>query len=59
MAPTNPVGAGANQRDCETGIPTIAHHHDFAWERKRFWLMKQRLFGGRISRSPIYPACGD
>jgi glycosyltransferase involved in cell wall biosynthesis len=20
----------------ETGIPTIAHHHDFAWERQRF-----------------------
>jgi glycosyltransferase involved in cell wall biosynthesis len=20
----------------ETGIPTIAHHHDFAWERERF-----------------------
>ena len=21
----------------ETGIPAIAHHHDFAWERGRFW----------------------
>jgi glycosyltransferase involved in cell wall biosynthesis len=21
----------------ETGIPTIGHHHDFAWERARFW----------------------
>ena len=20
----------------ETGIPTIAHHHDFSWERKRY-----------------------
>ena len=20
----------------ETGIPAIAHHHDFAWERERF-----------------------
>jgi glycosyltransferase involved in cell wall biosynthesis len=31
-----PLGVGLTELLSETGIPTIAHHHDFFWERKRF-----------------------
>jgi len=31
-----PLGWAITEIIAETGIPTIAHHHDFAWERKRF-----------------------
>jgi len=31
-----PLGIGLTELLAETGIPTIAHHHDFFWERKRF-----------------------
>lgn len=31
-----PLGLALTEVIAETGIPTIAHHHDFAWERKRF-----------------------
>ncbi len=31
-----PLGLAITEVIAETGIPTIAHHHDFAWERKRF-----------------------
>lgn len=31
-----PLGLALTELIAETGIPTIAHHHDFAWERKRF-----------------------
>ena len=31
-----PLGVAITQLIMETGIPTIAHHHDFYWERKRF-----------------------
>ncbi len=31
-----PLGLAATEFIAETGIPTIAHHHDFAWERERF-----------------------
>ena len=31
-----PLGLGLVEFIAETGIPTIAHHHDFAWERERF-----------------------
>lgn len=31
-----PLGLALTEIIAETGIPTIAHHHDFAWERKRF-----------------------
>lgn len=31
-----PLGIAITEMVAETGIPTIAHHHDFCWERKRF-----------------------
>ncbi len=31
-----PLGLALTDLIAETGIPTIAHHHDFFWERKRF-----------------------
>ena len=31
-----PLGIALTEVIAETQIPTIAHHHDFSWERKRF-----------------------
>jgi len=31
-----PLGIAITEFIAETAIPTIAHHHDFFWERKRF-----------------------
>ena len=31
-----PLGLAITEVIAETGIPVIAHHHDFAWERQRF-----------------------
>jgi glycosyltransferase involved in cell wall biosynthesis len=31
-----PLGVALTHLIAETGIPTIAHHHDFYWERTRF-----------------------
>jgi glycosyltransferase involved in cell wall biosynthesis len=31
-----PLGLALTEYIMETGIPTIAHHHDFYWERQRF-----------------------
>jgi mannosylglucosylglycerate synthase len=31
-----PLGLALAELIAETGIPTIGHHHDFFWERKRF-----------------------
>ncbi len=31
-----PLGMAMTEFIAETGIPAIAHHHDFSWERKRF-----------------------
>jgi glycosyltransferase involved in cell wall biosynthesis len=31
-----PLGLAMTEVMAETGIPSIAHHHDFAWERERF-----------------------
>jgi glycosyltransferase involved in cell wall biosynthesis len=31
-----PFGLAFTEVIAETGLPTIAHHHDFAWERERF-----------------------
>lgn len=31
-----PLGLAITETIAETGIPTIAHHHDFVWERNRF-----------------------
>ncbi|MBN2077564.1 MAG: glycosyltransferase family 4 protein [Spirochaetes bacterium] len=31
-----PLGIALTELIAETGMPTVAHHHDFAWERERF-----------------------
>jgi glycosyltransferase involved in cell wall biosynthesis len=31
-----PFGVAITELIAETGLPTIAHHHDFYWERQRF-----------------------
>lgn len=31
-----PLGLALTELVAETGLPTIGHHHDFAWERSRF-----------------------
>lgn len=31
-----PLGLAVTEVIAESGIPTIAHHHDFTWERERF-----------------------
>jgi hypothetical protein len=31
-----PLGLAMTELIAETGIPAIAHHHDFTWERERF-----------------------
>jgi mannosylglucosylglycerate synthase len=31
-----PLGLAIAELVAETGVPTIAHHHDFHWERQRF-----------------------
>ncbi|MBW2060166.1 MAG: glycosyltransferase family 4 protein [Deltaproteobacteria bacterium] len=31
-----PLGMALTEFIAETGMPTVAHHHDFAWERDRF-----------------------
>ncbi|MEJ2656216.1 MAG: glycosyltransferase family 4 protein, partial [Desulfobacterales bacterium] len=33
-----PLGIALTEIIAETQIPTIAHHHDFYWERKRFFV---------------------
>jgi glycosyltransferase involved in cell wall biosynthesis len=33
-----PLGLALTELIAETGTPTIAHHHDFSWERKRYLL---------------------
>ena len=33
-----PLGLAMTEVIAETGLPTIAHHHDFVWERERFTL---------------------
>lgn len=33
-----PLGLAMTEVLAETGLPAIAHHHDFAWERERFTL---------------------
>src|SRR5919108_865667 len=31
-----PLGLAMTEVMAETGLPSIVHHHDFAWERERF-----------------------
>ena len=46
-----PLGLALTDVIAETGIPTIAHHHDFYWERDRF----QPLNGSKIYIHRAFP----
>jgi glycosyltransferase involved in cell wall biosynthesis len=37
-----PLGLAITELTAETGMPFIAHHHDFSWERKRFLISAVR-----------------
>ena len=36
IPPNIPLGLTITEFPAETGMPAIAHHHNFSWERKRF-----------------------
>lgn len=50
-----PLALAITELVAETKIPTIAHHHDFAWERKRFFTNSIRDYL-RMSFPPNLPA---
>lgn len=50
-----PLALAITELVAETGIPTIAHHHDFAWERKRFFYNSIRDYL-RMSFPPNLPS---
>src|SRR3990170_2149962 len=68
-----PLGLAIAELVAETGIPVIAHHHDFHWERQRFLLQPTRVIQrkgiehaieftrrlGRPARLVISHASGD
>jgi hypothetical protein len=37
-----PLGLAITELIAETGMPSVAHHHDFSWERKRFLISAVR-----------------
>ena len=37
-----PLGLALTELIAETGMPTVAHHHDFSWERRRFLINSVR-----------------
>ena len=48
-----PLGLALTEFIAETGFPTIAHHHDFHWERQRFHVNCV----GDYLRLPSRPTC--
>jgi hypothetical protein len=48
-----PLGLSLAETIAETEIPTIAHHHDFYWERNRF------AINGLSAKAAQYKTCGD
>lgn len=50
-----PLALAITELIAETGIPSIAHHHDFAWERKRFFVNSIRDYL-RMSFPPNLPS---
>jgi glycosyltransferase involved in cell wall biosynthesis len=49
-----PLGIAITEFIMETGLPTIAHHHDFYWERQKFQ-SHAALDYLRIAFPPIHP----
>ncbi|MBN1427957.1 MAG: glycosyltransferase family 4 protein [Anaerolineae bacterium] len=50
-----PLGLALTEFIAETGIPTIAHHHDFYWERQRFLVNSVNDYL-RMSFPPVLPS---
>jgi glycosyltransferase involved in cell wall biosynthesis len=50
-----PLGLALTEFIAETGLPTIAHHHDFYWERQRF-LVNSVSDYLRTSFPPVLPS---
>jgi len=50
-----PFGLALTEFIAETGLPTIAHHHDFYWERKRFLVHSVGDYL-RMSFPPVLPS---
>ncbi|MBN1312929.1 MAG: glycosyltransferase family 4 protein [Anaerolineae bacterium] len=50
-----PLGLALTEFIAETGLPTIAHHHDFYWERKRFLVNSVGDYL-RMSFPPVLPS---
>lgn len=50
-----PLGIAITELIAETGIPTVAHHHDFAWERERF-LINAAADYIQMSFPPVLPS---
>lgn len=50
-----PLGLALTELIAETGMPTIAHHHDFYWERQRFLVNSVGDYL-RMSFPPVLPS---
>lgn len=50
-----PLGIALTWLIAETGIPAIAHHHDFSWERERFFINAAGDFL-QMSFPPVLPS---
>ncbi|MGM0426260.1 MAG: hypothetical protein ACQEQ7_03360, partial [Thermodesulfobacteriota bacterium] len=51
-----PLGLALTEFIAESGFPTVAHHHDFSWERERFLVNGVEDYLTWAS-SPIFPPC--
>ena len=56
-----PLGLAITEFIAETGFPTIAHHHDFHWERQRFQVncVADYLAAAFPPTLPSNSTCGD
>lgn len=50
-----PLGVAMTELIAETGIPVVAHHHDFAWERERYLVNAAGDFI-QMSFPPVLPS---
>ncbi|HOT45791.1 MAG TPA: glycosyltransferase family 4 protein [Spirochaetota bacterium] len=50
-----PLGVAMTELVAETGIPAVAHHHDFAWERERYLVNAAGDFI-QMSFPPVLPS---
>lgn len=50
-----PLGVAMTELIAETGVPAVAHHHDFAWERERYLVNAAGDFI-QMSFPPVLPS---